>query len=176
VGGEMKGKLIDFSIGYNCKQRITIEIDSDFREGYETLKDAELEIAIKKWRKKRSNDANSYFHVIVNAIAEARGLSDDEVKRKLVVDYGVLARDEDGQIIGFKLPPGVNVDCIYPYTRLYKQVEENGKQFNCYLVYKRSSEMDTKEMARLIDGAIWEAKELGIDTDTPEERARWNSY
>ena len=69
----MKGKLIDFSIGYNCKQRITIEIDSDFREGYETLKDAELEIAIKKWRKKRSNDANSYFHVIVNAIAEARG-------------------------------------------------------------------------------------------------------
>nr|DAQ84777.1 MAG TPA: NinB protein [Caudoviricetes sp.] len=172
----MKGKLIDFSIGYNCKQRITIEIDSDFREGYETLKDAELEIAIKKWRKKRSNDANSYFHVIVNAIAEARGLSDDEVKRKLVVDYGVLARDEDGQIIGFKLPPGVNVDCIYPYTRLYKQVEENGKQFNCYLVYKRSSEMDTKEMARLIDGAIWEAKELGIDTDTPEERARWNSY
>ena len=100
----------------------------------------------------------------------------DVVKRKLVVDYGVLARDEDGQIIGFKLPPGVNVDCIYPYTRLYKQVEENGKQFNCYLVYKRSSEMDTKEMARLIDGAIWEAKELGIDTDTPEERARWNSY
>ena len=172
----MKGKLIDFSIGYNRKQRITIEIDSDFREGYETLKDAELEIAIKKWRKKRSNDANSYFHVIVNAIAEARGLSDDEVKRKLVVDYGVLARDEDGQIIGFKLPPGVKVDCIYPYTRLYKQVEENGKQFNCYLVYKRSSEMDTKEMARLIDGAIWEAKELGIDTDTPEERARWNSY
>mgnify|MGYP004469322175 CR=1 FL=1 len=172
----MKGKLIDFSIGYNRKQRITIEIDSDFREGYETLKDAELEIAIKKWRKKRSNDANSYFHVIVNAIAEARGLSDDEVKRKLVVDYGVLARDEDGQIIGFKLPSGVNVDCIYPYTRLYKQVEENGKQFNCYLVYKRSSEMDTKEMARLIDGAIWEAKELGIDTDTPEERARWNSY
>lgn len=172
----MKGKLIDFSIGYNRKQRITIEIDSDFREGYETLKDAELEIAIKKWRKKRSNDANSYFHVIVNAIAEARGLSDDEVKRKLVVDYGVLARDEDGQIIGFKLPPGVNVDFIYPYTRLYKQVEENGKQFNCYLVYKRSSEMDTKEMTRLIDGAIWEAKELGIDTDTPEERARWNSY
>lgn len=172
----MKGKLIDFSIGYNRKQRITIEIDSDFREGYEALKDAELEITIKKWRKKRSNDANAYFHVLVNAIAEARGLSDDEVKRKLVADYGILARDEDGQIIGFKLPPSVNVDSIYPYTRLYKQVDENGKQFNCYLVYKRSSEMDTKEMARLIDGAIWEAKELGIDTDTPEERARWNSY
>ena len=120
---------------------------------------------MKKWRRKRSNDANAYFHVLVTAIAEARGISNDEVKRMLVVDYGTLARDEDNQIIGFKLPPGVDVGRIYPYTKL----------FNCYLVYKRSSDMDSKEMARLIDGAVHEAKELGIDTDTPEERARWGS-
>ena len=171
----MKGRLIDFSIGWNRKQRITIEIDSDFREGFDALKGADIEVSVKKWRRKRSNDANAYFHVLVTAIAEARGISNDEVKRMLVVDYGTLARDEDNQIIGFKLPPGVDVSRIYPYTKLFKQVEENGKLFNCYLVYKRSSEMDSKEMARLIDGAVHEAKELGIDTDTPEERARWGS-
>lgn len=171
----MKGRLIDFSIGWNRKQRITIEIDTDFREGFDALKGSDVEVSVKKWRKKRSNDANAYFHVLVTAIAEARGISNDEVKRMLVVDYGTLARDEDNQIIGFKLPPGVDVSRIYPYTKLFKQVEENGKLFNCYLVYKRSSEMDTKEMARLIDGAVHEAKELGIDTDTPEERARWSS-
>lgn len=171
----MKGRLIDFSLGWNRKQRITIEIDSDFREGFDALKEADIEITVKKWRKKRSNDANAYFHVLVTAIAEARGVSNDEIKRMLVVDYGTFARDEDNQIIGFKLPLGVDVSRIYPYTKLFKQVEENGKLFNCYLVYKRSSEMDTKEMARLIDGAIQEAKELGIDTDTPEERARWSS-
>jgi len=172
----MKGRLIDFSLGWNRKQRITIEIDTDFREGFDALKGADIEVSIKKWRKKRSNDANAYFHVLVTAIAEARGISNEEVKRMLVVDYGSLARDDDGQIIGFKLPPSVDVSSIYPYTKLFKQVEENGKQFNCYLVYKHSSEMDTKEMARLIDGAVHEARELGIDTDTPEERARWNSY
>lgn len=171
----MKGRLIDFSLGWNRKQRITIEIDTDFREGFDALKVSDVEVSVKKWRKKRSNDANSYFHVLVTPIAEARGISNDEVKRMLVVDYGTLARDEDNQIIGFKLPPGVDVSRIYPYTKLFKQVEENGKLFNCYLVYKRSSEMDTKEMARLIDGAVHEAKELGIDTDTPEERARWSS-
>lgn len=171
----MKGRLIDFSIGWNRRQRITIEIDSDFREGFDALKGADIEISVKKWRRKRSNDANAYFHVLVTAIAEARGISNDEVKRMLVVDYGTLARDEDNQIIGFKLPPGVDVSRIYPYTKLFKQVEENGKTFNCYLVYKRSSEMDSKEMARLIDGAVQEAKDLGIDTDTPEERARWGS-
>ena len=172
----MKGRLIDFSMGFNRKQRITIELDTDFREGFESLKDADVEVNIKKWREKRSKDANAYFHLLVNEIAEARGVSDDEVKRMLVVDYGTLERDADGMVVGFKLPPSVNVDAIYPYTKYYKQVEENGRMFNCYLVYKRSSEMDSKEMSRLIDGAVTEAKELGIDTDTPEQRARWNSF
>lgn len=172
----MKGRIIDFSMSWNRKQRITVEIDTDFREGYEALKEADIEVNIKKWRKRRSNDANAYFHVLVTAIAEARGVSNEEIKRMLVVDYGSLARDEDGQIIGFKLPASVDVSAIYPYTKLYKQVEENGKAYSCYLVYKHSSEMDSKEMTRLIDGAIQEAKELGIDTDTPEERARWSSY
>ena len=33
--------------------------------------------------------------------------------------------------------------------------------------------MDSAEMARLIDGAIEEARELGIETDTPEQLARY---
>lgn len=171
----MKGRLIDISIGFNRKQRITLELDCDFREAYENLKDADIDVSVKKFRRKRSLDANAYFHVLVNAIAMARGVGDDEIKRQLVVEYGAVAKDDDGMVIGFKLPVGVNVDRIYPYTRCFKQVSENGKLFNCYLVYKHSSEMDSKEMARLIDGAIEVAKELGIDTDTPEERARWCS-
>ena len=169
----MKGRLLDFSFSLNHKQRITIELDSDFREGFDALKGAELEIKIKKWRRKRSLDANAYFHVLVNEIAMAKGLSDDEVKRDLVVDYGTVARDDDGMVVGFKLPASVSVDDIYPYTKLYKRAEENGRLFNCYLVYKRSSWMDTKEMSHLIDGAVAEARELGIDTDTPEQKARF---
>lgn len=169
----MKGRIIDFSVGLNRRQRVTLELDSDFREGYEALKEVDLEISVKKWRPRRSKDANAYFHLLVNEIAMALGLPDDEVKRDLVVSYGTLAKDEDGQIVGFKLPPSVDVDNIYPYTRFYKEVVENGKTFNCYLVYKRSSEMDSKEMSHLIDGAVQRAKELGIDTDTPEQKARY---
>lgn len=73
-----------------------------------------MEISIKKWRARRSKDANAYFHLIVNQIAVARGLSDDEVKRDLIVDYGSVARDDDGKMIGFKLPASVDVDAIYP--------------------------------------------------------------
>lgn len=171
----MRGRILDYSLSFGGKQRITLELDTDFREGYEALRNVPVEISIQKWRAKRSKDANAYFHVLVNQIAVARGLSDDEVKRDLIVDYGTIARDDHGDKIGFKLPASVDVDEIYPYTRMYKEVEENGKSFKCYLVYKRSSDMDTKEMAHLIDGAITVAQELNIDTDTPERASWWES-
>ena len=36
-----------------------------------------------------------------------------------------------------------------------------------------SSKYDSKEMATFIDGIIQEARDLGIDTDTPEQLARF---
>lgn len=163
----MKGRLVDLSVGMNGKQRVTIELDTDFREQFDGLYGAELEVTVKRWKERRSKDANALFHALVNEIARVKGLPDSQVKVELVTEYGVLARDSEGGIVGFKLPPSVDVGMIYPYTKLYKTVTEGGKTFNCYLVYTRSSEMDTTEFSKLIDGAIAEAEELGIDTDTP---------
>lgn len=171
--GPMRGRLVDIVVGFNRKQRVTIELDRDFREEFDRLHGQELDVEIKKHREKRSKDANAYFHVLVNKIAAERGGKDDDVKRQLVVEYGALDRDEDGTVIGFKLPASVNVDKIYPYVRCFDTREENGKLFKCYLVYKHTSDMDSKEMARLIDGAIETAQELGIATDTPEQLARY---
>lgn len=170
----MIGRIVDLSFGINRKQRLTLEIDGDARELYDQLHEVEkLDIEIKKHRKKRSLSANAYFHVLVNKIARAMGDSDEETKRALVTNYGVYARDDDGLIIGFKLPESVDVSKIYPYTRLYKTVTEGKRKFNCWLVYKSTHEMDTSEMAKLIDGAIEVAKELGIETDTPAQLARY---
>lgn len=69
----MKGRLIDFSTGYNRKQRVTIELDSDFREGFDALREVDVEVSIKKWRAKRSKDANAYFHLLLNQIAQVTG-------------------------------------------------------------------------------------------------------
>lgn len=174
----MIGRLIDITFGRNRKQRITIEVDRDFRAIFDRLKDQELDITIVKHREKRSNSANAYFHVLVNEIALELGVSDDSVKKSLVVDYGVIAKDENGLNIGFKVPAAVDVDTLYPYTRCFDTREEDGMLFKCYLVFKRTREMNTKEMARLIDGAIEKAQELGIETDTPEQIAsykkEWN--
>ncbi len=176
----MIGTLRDLTLNRDGTQNITVTVRADFREQFDRLKDKELDVEIKQHREKRSKSANAYFHVLVNKIAGETGEKDDDVKIRLVLGYGAIARDEDGLSIGFKLPASVDVSKIYPYARLFDQREENGKLFSCYLVMKPTHEMDTKEMARLIDGAIEEAKALGIETDTPETLARyqeeWRRY
>lgn len=170
----MTGRLVDMSFSLNRKQRITLEVDSDFRNLWDKLnQEPLLDIEIKKHRNKRSHSANAYFHVLVNKIAAETGESDDLVKERLVVAYGTVARDKDGCTVGFKLPVSVDVHDLYKYTRCFDVREEDGKRFNCCLVYKDTSKMDTKEFSHLIDGAIEEAKALGIETDTPEQLARY---
>ena len=169
----MRGKLRDLTINRDGSQNITVTVSADFRERFDQLVGKDLDVEIKVHREKRSKSANAYFHVLVNKIAGETGEADDAVKNRLVTSYGVVAKDEDGLTVGFKLPATVDVSKIYPYTRLFDRRTEGGKDFNCYLVLKHTSDMDTKEMARLIDGAIEEARELGIETDTPETLARY---
>lgn len=169
----MTGRLVDIAFSLGGKQRITLEVDSDFRELWDKLnREPLLDIEIKKYRNKRSRSANAYFHVLVNKIAAETGESDDAVKERLVVAYGAVARDKDGCTVGFKLPVGVDVREIYRYTRCFDTRTENGRDFCCYLVYKDTSKMDSKEFSHLIDGTIEEAKALGIEIDTPEQLAR----
>lgn len=173
MAGKMRGRLIDLAFGVNGKQRVTIELDRDFRDTYDTLSGQELDVTIAKHRNLRSKDANAYFHVLVNEIAAVKGGSDDQTKAELVRRYGAIAVDKNGEKVGMKLPENIDPDTVYPYTRCFDVRVENGTTFKCYLLYKRTRAMDSAEMARLIDGTIEEAKELGIQTDTPEQIAKY---
>lgn len=167
----MRAHIADFLYISPKRQRITVDIYSDFRNKIDGLKDCDIDIAIKKWKPKRSLDANAYFHSLVNQIAEIRNVEDAEVKRELVLEYGTVARDEDGNILGCMLPVGVDANRYYKYCKWYKSKTVDGKQVDCYLFFKPTHEMTTKEMSKLLSGTIETAKELGIDTDTPETKS-----
>ena len=40
----MKGRLVDLSFGLNHKQRVTIELDGDFRRNFDELKDFDVNV------------------------------------------------------------------------------------------------------------------------------------
>ena len=58
----------------------------------------------------------------------------------------------------------INVKGYFKYYKLAGTSILNGKEFNHYKIYKGSSEYNTKEMSILLEGAVQEAKNLGIKT------------
>ena len=169
---DLTGKLTNCSFSWKGHPMITI----DFNERENALKlfedlqgEEKVVVSIKRYRKRRSLDANAYFHVLVNEIAKKMRLSDDETKKLLVRRYGTLAKDEDGNYLGAVLPSTADPEAFYPYYRSYKTVFVNGKECTCYLFYKRTRELDTAEMSHLINGTVDEAQALGIQTRPQEE-------
>ena len=127
---------------------------------------------ILEWfKKKRSIDANAYFHSLVDSIAKKMNIGKDEAKVKMVLEYGTVMADNKGGIVGFKLPSDVDVSKIYKYTKWFDTRSENGVEFHCYIIYEHTSNLNTSQMAKLIDGTVYEAKELGIETETPEQQS-----
>lgn len=147
---------------------------------FDELAKVDCDIEIRKHRNIRSKNANAYFHVLVNKIAAETGESDEEVKVRLITSYGALARTSEGTYLMFLLPKDADATDYYKYAVLFDQREVNGTTVNMWKVYKDSHKMDSKEMAHLIDRTIMEAKELGIETETPKEleemKKRWAEY
>jgi len=178
----MKIKSLEFSKTLKGEPIITATIDKSFALAVQKLideytPDKPFDMEIKKHREKRSLNANSYFHVLANKIAEVMNIGDDEGKVGLVLEYGTIMQDGNGKNVGFKLPEGVDVSSIYKYAKWFDSRTENGKAFDCYILYEHTHKYDSKQMARLIDGAVYEAKELGIETMTPADlellKANW---
>ena len=66
----------------------------------------------------------------------------------------------------------MDVSRIYRYVKCFDTRTEGGVAFNCYIVFKQTHLMDSKEMSRLIEGTVQEAQNLGIETLTPDELER----
>lgn len=134
-------------------------------------------------REKRSLNANSYFHVLCQKIAEAKSqiqdipITKDDVKRDLIQTFGAFERDENGNPKWIVLPKNEPIPNDLYLWDMNADVDITGKNSGeqmgrAYFIIKHSHMYNTKEMAELIDGAIRNAKELDIDTITPAELER----
>lgn len=144
---------------------------------FDKTKDKDLTLEIKIFRQKRSLNANKYFHKLVELIAEATNSSHTEIHNRLIAEYGQRDMDLNNVILEDSIPyEKIATIHLRPTTRT--QILDNGKLYRVYFVMRGSHTYDTKEMARLIDGTVSEAKELGIETLPPDEiekmKALWS--
>ena len=128
-------------------------------------------VEIKTKREGRSLDSNAYCWVLCGKIAETKGLLAKKVDiyKQAVKDYGVTyvmpVKDELlGDIIRWHENSGLGNAC-----------DVIGKsKFNGYtnvLFYQGSSMYDSKQMSVFLDGIIADAKDLGIQVETPDQIA-----
>ena len=132
--------------------------------------DGVLTIEVSKEKKKRSLDANAYFHVLVSKIAGAVHSSNTEVKNRLIREYGQYEYI-DGQIPTFLIKPEYLEKYLNAEGIHFKQEGFSGDRARL-AVMRGSHTYNTAEMSRLIDGTVQEAKELGIETLPPDELRR----
>lgn len=167
---KLTGQIDDVAVSLTGKPKLTLVINekSDLLCGYDDLKDIEkLSIEIKQYREKRSLNANAYAWKLIGEIADIARASKEEIYLEMLRRYG---QSELISVLAH-IP-------IQHYVKYYDEAGEsklNGKLFKHYRVYKGSSEFDTREMSVLIDGIVGEAKELGIQTETPEQLAKIKS-
>lgn len=116
---------------------------------------------IKEHKEKRSLNANNYAWKLITEIGNRLLKSKEEVYLQMLKDYG---QSEIVSILSSINPIG--------YFKYYEEVGTsvlNGKEFTHYKIFKGTSEYNTKEMSIFIDGVVQEAKQLDIETKTPEE-------
>lgn len=171
---ESKARLVDISKDWKTnKFRLTFELDRFLPNMADAIKDVCLRLSIKKWKEKRSLDANNYYWLLNSQMAFALHTSPQELHEELLQRYGLLDSDENGHI-SITVRSQVDMTRIDGHWKLYK-VSRDGK-WKSYVRIRGTSEYDTAEMAYFLDRVIEEAKELGIPTETPNQKLeaqRW---
>ena len=142
------------------------------------LKDKMLRITVKPYRKKRSLDANAYYHVLIGKMADMLNISHARIHNMMLRRYGKIAiLDGRPMYLSLKDTEAVREAVIeaegyhlYPTSEIRQG--KDGTPWRTYMMLKGSHEFDTKEMSSLIDGVVSDAQEMGIETMTPDELER----
>ena len=166
--GELSGVSKDIVTGgYNI-----VFSTGELPAGVNDISGAKLTVTAKKYRKKRSLDANAYSWVLLDKMAKALGSTSEEVYEEMLRRYGYPLYDEDEKPVIISLKAGTDISALDIHLKLIGEGHVQDKLFKHYKVIRGQSTYDTKEMSTFIDGIVSEAKELGIETLTPTELER----
>lgn len=167
----MEGRLTGFSLNRDGTQNVTVTVAADFGTEYDELKDAPVEVSIKKACKHRTMEANRYAWALIDQIAKKTHIKKSEVYRKAILDIGGVSED---MLMKTKAVPKFirtwEKEGLGNQVEIVDTEEETG--WSSIRVYFGSSTYDTAQMSALIDSLIQEAEAQGIPTITPKEEER----
>lgn len=118
---------------------------------------------VKERKDARSLAQNAYYWSLLGQLAGKLRMPNSEVHRHMLREYGVADV--------FTVREDVPLGGYFRYFDVIGHGTMNGRDYSHVRVYKGSSEMDSAEFSRLLDGMRQECEAQGIVTLTPEEQA-----
>ncbi|MBQ1297250.1 MAG: hypothetical protein IIY21_24610, partial [Clostridiales bacterium] len=167
---DFTGRICEVSRDFSTKRPMLKFIVNEEPNGIDDMADKDLKITVKKATKPRSLDANAYFHVLCDKLRLKLGISMSHMKNILITSYGQIEYIEDQAIIYKTNAPEEYIQELEAVHMKFIKQGEDGAYW--YKVYRGSHTYDSAEMHKLLEGTIYEAKEQGIETSTPEEIRR----
>lgn len=139
-----------------------------------TAEGKQLAIDIKQYRLKRSTEANNYALELIGKIADVLRANKNDIYIDMLKKYGQRETESFLIINNPKAIEMIQKQFDNHCTCIGKR-EQNGTEYLECVILKGSSQYDTREMSILIDGIVYEAQNLNIETITPDELARMKS-
>lgn len=166
---DFTGKLHSISKDWQTGQftiSFTVNEQSAINE-VDKIKDCEkLSIKAVKHRERRSLDANALLWKCIGDIASALRADKWDIYLQMLKRYG--------QYTYICVKPHM-VDAVrlqWRETEVVGEVDINGQKAVQMLVYFGSSTYNTKEFSVLLDGAVSEMKEMGLEVPASEDMRR----
>ena len=174
----MKGRIKDFLKTASNEYIIMLVTRAECADEVEPLRENDVEFTIKKYRERRSLNANAYAWVLIDKIAQKIRQKPDEVYREAirhiagVSEYLCMRKNASDAFCRAWERKGIG----------WMSETETSKIEGCVTVkvWYGSSTYNTDQMSALIDNLVQDAKALGIPTETPDEIAKikslWEAY
>ena len=138
-------------------------------EIYERYLDVPVKVEIKKYKEKRSDEANRMFWACISDLADALQIDNWEMYLREIKKYGKYTS------------LFIRKDALEDFKKMWREVEivgekkdKDGTEYLEVLCFYGSSKYDSKEFARLLSGVIEDMKDVGLDTeflDKPDEKS-----
>lgn len=163
----MKAKIASFLPINQRRGVLTLDLEGDFRNLYDKLKDCDVEVKIEKYSPPKSRDANAYAWVLIHKIAEKTRREPVVIYREFIRNFScktkvtcVLVEDVESEINDF----------ISGHLGRMVDVGES-KVPGCVVLHKKygSSSFTREQMSGFIDIICDACRELEIETKSEEE-------
>lgn len=168
----MKARLHDLSFSRDGASVLSITTREDCRGLWDDLNGMEVEVTIKKARKKRSLDANGLYWASLTELARRLEVSNAYMHNSMIRQYG--QPEMYGEKVAYIMLPdtdeteqkALEADTYHIKPTSQTREGKDGVTYRAYMLMRGSSTYNTEEFSRLLDGLLEACRSAGVHVMT----------